>query len=124
MFHRSGTAAGDPTPHVPSRVPAFAPFAVAAVLAFASIAGSAATVAAVDPTPTPSATTSPAPTVVPTSPAGTVTFYGRGYGHGLGMSQYGARGRALAGQLAPQILAHYYQGTTLATVDPATPIRI
>ena len=30
----------------------------------------------------------------------TVTFYGRGYGHGVGMSQYGARGRALAGQPA------------------------
>src|SRR5258708_1613480 len=25
-----------------------------------------------------------------------LTFYGRGYGHGVGMSQYGARGRALA----------------------------
>ena len=34
------------------------------------------------------------------------TFFGRGYGHGVGMSQYGARGRALAGQLAPAILAH------------------
>src|SRR4051794_2485387 len=32
-----------------------------------------------------------------------LTFYGRGYGHGVGMSQYGARGRALAGQLAPEI---------------------
>ena len=42
-----------------------------------------------------------------------VTFYGRGYGHGVGMSQYGARGRALAGQDAATILAHYYQGTTL-----------
>ena len=28
------------------------------------------------------------------------TFYGRGWGHGVGMSQYGARGRALAGQKA------------------------
>ena len=26
---------------------------------------------------------------------GAMTFYGRGYGHGVGMSQYGARGRAL-----------------------------
>ena len=30
-----------------------------------------------------------------------------------GCRQYGARGRALAGQDAPTILAHYYQGTTL-----------
>ena len=28
------------------------------------------------------------------------TFYGRGWGHGVGMSQHGARGRALAGQTA------------------------
>jgi SpoIID/LytB domain protein len=44
-----------------------------------------------------------------------VTFYGRGYGHGVGLSQYGAQGRAADGQLASQILAHYYQGTTLGT---------
>jgi hypothetical protein len=47
----------------------------------------------------------------------TITFYGRGYGHGVGLSQYGARGRALAGQTAATILAHYYQGTTLATIS-------
>ncbi|MGH2464222.1 MAG: SpoIID/LytB domain-containing protein [Candidatus Limnocylindrales bacterium] len=58
--------------------------------------------------------------VVPT----TVTFYGRGYGHGVGLSQYGARGRALAGQAAGTILAHYYQGTTLATVSASAPVRI
>src|SRR5579862_7339162 len=54
----------------------------------------------------------------------TVTFYGRGYGHGVGMSQYGARGRALAGQTAATILAHYYQGTTLATISASSPVRI
>lgn len=54
----------------------------------------------------------------------TITFYGRGYGHGVGMSQYGAHGRALAGQLAPAILAHYYAGTTLGTRDPATIVRV
>jgi pimeloyl-ACP methyl ester carboxylesterase len=53
-----------------------------------------------------------------------VTFYGRGYGHGLGLSRYGARGRALAGQLAPDILAHYYEHTTLAAQSTATPIRV
>ena len=45
----------------------------------------------------------------PTVLGATVTFYGRGYGHGVGMSQYGARGRALAGEDAAAILAHYYQ---------------
>ncbi len=58
--------------------------------------------------------------VVPT----TITFYGRGYGHGVGMSQYGARGRALAGQAAGTILAHYYQGTTAATVSASAPVRV
>lgn len=52
------------------------------------------------------------------------TFYGRGYGHGVGMSQYGARGRALAGQLAPEILAHYYVGTTIGSVAPDLAIRV
>ena len=53
-----------------------------------------------------------------------LTFYGRGYGHGVGMSQYGARGRALAGQLAPDILAHYYPTTTLGTRSAATTVRV
>jgi SpoIID/LytB domain protein len=46
----------------------------------------------------------------------TVTFYGRGYGHGVGLSQYGAQGRAADGQLAADILVHYYQGTILGTM--------
>ena len=54
----------------------------------------------------------------------TVTFYGRGYGHGVGMSQYGARGRALDGQTSTEILAHYYQGATLGKIALATPIRV
>lgn len=37
-----------------------------------------------------------------------VTFSGRGYGHGLGMSQWGARGMALQGYNYPQIIQHYY----------------
>ena len=40
------------------------------------------------------------------------------------MSQYGARGRALAGQHAATILAHYYAGTTLGSKDPATTVRV
>ena len=55
---------------------------------------------------------------------GDLTFYGRGYGHGVGMSQYGARGRALAGEVAPSILAHYYPGTTIGHRDPATNVRV
>lgn len=65
------------------------------------------------PTPTPSPTRPPGPLTLPTS----VTFYGRGYGHGVGLSQYGAYGRALDGQTASQIIATYYKGTTLGTMS-------
>ena len=53
-----------------------------------------------------------------------ITFFGRGYGHGVGMSQYGARGRALAGQLAPEILAHYFPKTTLGSRSAWTIVRV
>ena len=60
----------------------------------------------------------------PIAPMPDLTFYGRGYGHGVGMSQYGARGRALAGQLAPAILAHYYRRTTLGSRSTTKTIRV
>ena len=108
-------------------------FLVALVVAAMAGTGAAPT-AVLAETPGASATLepSPAPTVVPSpaAPAGptvlgeTVVFYGRGAGHGVGMSQYGARGRALAGQDATSILGHYYQGATLGALDPATRIRV
>src|SRR5690242_2312792 len=58
------------------------------------------------------------------SPFAPVAFYGRGYGHGVGMSQYGARGRALAGQSAATILAHYYPGTTIGVRSASTVVRV
>lgn len=48
---------------------------------------------------------------------GTTTFTGHGFGHGRGMSQYGARGRALSYQHASTILGFYYPGTTLSTTS-------
>jgi stage II sporulation protein D len=36
-----------------------------------------------------------------------------GHGHGVGMSQYGAQGMALAGYKAEDILTHYYSGITI-----------
>ena len=42
---------------------------------------------------------------------------GRGYGHGVGMSQYGAYGQAKAGRTYDEILAHYYAGTELGRVS-------
>ena len=38
---------------------------------------------------------------------------GRGWGHGVGLSQWGAYGQAKAGRAYDQILAHYYFGTKL-----------
>jgi stage II sporulation protein D len=49
---------------------------------------------------------------------------GGGYGHGIGMSQYGADGYALHGESYQFILAHYYQGTTLGTVNPNETVRV
>lgn len=40
-------------------------------------------------------------------------FTGRGFGHGVGMSQWGMQGMALAGASAEQILEHYYTGIAL-----------
>jgi len=45
----------------------------------------------------------------------TVTVTTKGYGHRVGMSQYGADAMAQAGNSYTQILAHYYQGAVLAS---------
>jgi stage II sporulation protein D len=49
---------------------------------------------------------------------------GGGYGHGIGMSQYGAYGYALHGEDYRFILAHYYQGTALGTTPPNQIVRV
>lgn len=48
---------------------------------------------------------------------------GAGFGHGIGMSQYGAYGSAKKGQSHAQILGHYYSGTTLGA-SPTKIIRV
>ena len=45
----------------------------------------------------------------------TFIFIGAGYGHGVGMCQTGAMGRALSGQTYRQILAHYYRETEVVS---------
>jgi stage II sporulation protein D len=60
------------------------------------------------------------------APAGSgplLVFTGHGWGHGVGMSQYGAYGYAQHGWTYPRILAHYYPGTTLSTV-PNSLLRV
>lgn len=52
--------------------------------------------------------------LVPSAAAGTLfVLKGKGWGHGVGMSQWGAYGLAKQGKTFRQILAHYYQGTTV-----------
>ncbi|MGV1006980.1 MAG: SpoIID/LytB domain-containing protein [Dermatophilaceae bacterium] len=50
----------------------------------------------------------------PRPASGSYVFDGRGYGHGRGMSQWGAQGAALAGLSYAQIVSFYFPGSTLA----------
>jgi SpoIID/LytB domain protein len=54
----------------------------------------------------------------------TFAFQGSGYGHGVGMSQIGARAKALAGESATTILQYYYTGTIVETVTDTQILRI
>ena len=54
----------------------------------------------------------------------TFAFQGSGYGHGVGMSQIGARAKALAGESATAILQYYYTGTIVETVTDTQILRI
>lgn len=53
-----------------------------------------------------------------TTTENSVTFHTKGYGHRVGMSQYGADAMAVAGSTYDEILAHYYTGTTLERYQP------
>lgn len=48
--------------------------------------------------------------------AGSIRIAGEGFGHGVGMSQWGARGMAESGKSADDILAFYYRGAQLASI--------
>ncbi len=49
---------------------------------------------------------------------GTITVTTRGFGHRVGMSQYGAQAMAKAGSSFADILAHYYTGAELCREEP------
>jgi stage II sporulation protein D len=61
-----------------------------------------------------------------TAGAGTTfTFYGSGWGHGIGLSQWGAQGLATKGWGAGDIVRHFYRQTTVAQrTPPARRFRI
>jgi stage II sporulation protein D len=50
--------------------------------------------------------------------------HGRGFGHGVGMSAYGAYGYALHGKDYSFILGHYYSGTTIGTLSSPRVVRV
>ena len=51
-------------------------------------------------------------------------FLGSGYGHGVGMSQIGARGLALEGKSAAEIISYYYPGTQITPYPDNELIRV
>jgi len=67
-------------------------------------------------------------TLLPAAAAGAAsskfTIRGAGFGHGVGMSQYGAFGFAKNGSGYRDILAHYYTGTAIGNLDPAKRVRV
>ena len=81
--------------------------------------------AAFGATTTTSTTTTTAPTTTTTSASGpsSVTLNGHGWGHGIGLGQWGALGYALQGQTYQWIVGHYYGGTTRATT-PNSNLRV
>lgn len=56
--------------------------------------------------------------------ATTLVIEGAGYGHGVGMSQEGARGYAEHGWSYEQILAHYYTGTSLGAAPAKAVVKV
>ncbi|MGI9579338.1 MAG: SpoIID/LytB domain-containing protein [Microthrixaceae bacterium] len=63
----------------------------------------------------------------PASPAAAQSPWqidGGGYGHGVGLSQYGACGMAAYGANYSQILSHYYQGAAVSNVTESDDLRV
>ena len=83
--------------------------AVAALLAFALISATAGERAGASITPLPEDQS--------------IVVTGGGWGHGHGMSQYGARAMAVAGKTWQQIVANYYRNTSIAA-EGNTAIRV
>jgi stage II sporulation protein D len=46
-----------------------------------------------------------------------ITFITRGYGHGVGLCQYGANGQAAEGRSYAEIIKYYYQGVQICEVS-------
>ncbi|MDR0764869.1 MAG: SpoIID/LytB domain-containing protein [Synergistaceae bacterium] len=73
------------------------------------------------PRPKPLAAEIPAPAPIPPAPIappaaqiGAFVFSGRGWGHGVGLSQWGAKAMAEKGMKCAEILGHYFPGTKIS----------
>jgi stage II sporulation protein D len=84
---------------------------------------SASTTTTIAPTTSASTTTTMPLPVVAGRPSVTFVLSGHGWGHGVGMSQWGAKGYAEHGWTYDRILARYYQGTTIAPA-PVSSVRV
>jgi SpoIID/LytB domain protein len=98
-------------------------------------AGAARARAADPPAPTDASAADPGASTAPSAddavvttaafPGGIVRVDGHGWGHGRGLSQWGALGYAIDdGWTYSQILDHYYGGTTAGTVDPNATVYV
>jgi stage II sporulation protein D len=72
---------------------------------------------------TSTAAASTAATTTTSTARNVLVVSGHGWGHGLGLSQWGAYGYALHGWTFDRILAHYYTGTTLGPA-PVSTLRV
>jgi SpoIID/LytB domain protein len=54
----------------------------------------------------------------------TFQVQGAGYGHGVGMSQIGARAKALAGETASAIISYYYKDVAIEPLDDTKILRV
>jgi stage II sporulation protein D len=52
------------------------------------------------------------------------SFTGSGYGHGVGLSQMGARSMALSGQSSDQILKYFYKDVAIEQLDDSKILRV
>ena len=116
--HRRGSSIG-PRHHLPRRrsLRAVAVALVGAVLAGAGVVGGLAVVAG-------PASAASAVEAYPVPGSGTFQLSGLGYGHGIGMSQFGAEGMGRLGKTYREIVKFYYPGTHLAEVSAKRQITV
>lgn len=64
------------------------------------------------------------PVAAPPADAPPLLVRGSGFGHGVGLSQYGAQAQALAGRSYRQILGWYYPGVALGRMSADAPVHV